>query len=136
MLGTLLLSIVAGYLVTRVEPHLDKFLVGALPPEIKLDQGDLRVVTLVVMATLVAILVLLMNADSSLFMGAIGLFGGFFGTRIIAFFRDPDSVAPPAWDADEVPEDDEIPELPDSTFDIDMETLRAVRSKIDGDKRS
>lgn len=136
MLGTFILSIGAGFLITRGEILLKSIIDRMTPNGMRLPPADFRVLALVALQGLVAILLLFMGLDSSLFMAAFGLGLGFFAPRIIAFVQDPDSVlGPSVWDqGKEAP--GAPPVLPESNFDLDMETLRAVRTQLDSDPKT
>lgn len=130
MFGSLIFAAAAGFLVVRAEPFMEIVMEKLTPDDMRIDALDFRVLTLCALLGVVALILLLMGADSSLFMAALGAGLGYFGTRLYAFMRDPDSaLTPTVWDDPNEPI--ETPELPESNFDLDMETMRAVRTKLD-----
>jgi hypothetical protein len=92
MLGTLILSVLAGLATRQVEPWFRRRLADALPPGLRPGPEDLRVATFALMLLGAAVLVALAGWDGSAFMAALGGFVGFFGQRIVAFVRDPDAA--------------------------------------------
>ncbi|WP_208347512.1 hypothetical protein [Pseudaestuariivita rosea] len=85
MLGSLIVGVIAGYLVPVIEPKLKAFMEKVALSEVKLDPNEFDLLTLIVMLIAGAAFCGVFGIDTSAFLLVVGAGVGLFGKRISDF---------------------------------------------------